>query len=225
MATGTVILTGANSSLGIRTAEFILKNHPRVTAVFTVRDGGDGDVNTRELRDIVKSYPDTKANIHALDLADLSKVHAFTDEITAAISEGRLPALTAVICNAFYWNLLKGPELTVDGFDKTIQIGHIAHVALVLRLVGQFESHTGRVVLLSSSTHFAAPSPLETYPKEIPQDLTDLINPPNPTFNDEQGRGFQRYGNTKLVITTWMHAFNHHLQAVSIHTHMHTQLI
>jgi len=51
---------------------------------------------------------------------------------------------------------------------------------------------------------------MEKYAPEIPSDLDALVHPKPDA--DKQGRGFQRYSNSKLVITTWMHALNHYLE-------------
>ncbi|KAI1476417.1 NAD(P)-binding protein [Daldinia eschscholtzii] len=207
---GTVILTGANSSAGLHASEHLLKTYPQYTAVFTVRSAATNDVNTNSLRDIIARYTKAKASIHELDLADLTAVHAFATTIAGQITSGFLPPIKSIICNAFYWNLLVDPELTVDGYDKTLQVGHIAHVALVLRLLEHFSSDGGRIELLSSVSHYRRKSTMTPYFPEIPDDIDLLIHPP--ADPDKQGRGAQRYANLKLVVTMWMYPLNEYLQ-------------
>lgn len=150
----TIILTGANGSAGIHAAEHLLKTYPEFTAIFTVRSAADTDVNTENLRRIISEYPGSHASVHQVDLADLSAVHQFASTVSVGIVAGQYPPLKSIICNASYWNLVGDPELTVDNYDKTTQIVHIAHVALVLRLIGSFSPDGGRVVLVSSIGHF-----------------------------------------------------------------------
>ncbi|KAI1464957.1 NAD(P)-binding protein [Daldinia caldariorum] len=207
---GTVILTGANSSAGLHASEHLIKTYPQHTAIFTVRSASSDDVNTNKLRDIIARYPNAKVFVHEFDLADLTAVHAFATIISGQIMSGSLPAIRSIICNAFYWNLLVDPELTVDGYDKTLQVGHIAHVALVLRLLEHFSPDGGRIELLSSGSHYRRKSVMTPYFPEIPENIDHLIHPP--ADRDKQGRGAQRYANLKLVVTMWMYPLNEYLQ-------------
>jgi len=206
---GTIILTGANGSLGLHATEQLLKAYPEFTTIFTVRNATESDANTQSLRQLIARYPDAKASIHQVDFTNLSAVHEFATRISSAITAGEYPPLKSIICNAAYWNLVQGPELTVDGYDKTMQVGHISHVALVLRLIGSF-ADDGRIVLLSSVVHYRKPNPMASYLPEIPNDMDQLNQ--ECSEKDKQGRGFQRYANSKLVITTWMYALDRYLQ-------------
>ncbi|KAH8647545.1 putative short-chain dehydrogenase [Tricladium varicosporioides] len=206
---GTIILTGANGSLGIHAAEQLLKAHPEFTTIFTVRNDTDSDTNTQNLRKVIARYPDAKAFIHQVDFAYLSAVHEFASKISSAIVAREYPPLQSIICNAAYWNLILDSELTIDGYDKTLQINHISHVALVLRLIGSFADE-GRIVLLSSVGHYRKPNLMTSHLPEIPDNI-GLLNHPPPD-NDKKGRGFQRYANSKLVITTWMYPLDRYLQ-------------
>jgi NAD(P)-dependent dehydrogenase (short-subunit alcohol dehydrogenase family) len=210
---GTVILTGANGSVGISTTEHFLKEFPNRTLVLTVRNTSDSDPHTARLRQIISRCPDAKASIHSLDLASLTDVQTFTAGISSQITKGELPKLTSIICSAFCWNLVKEAELTPDSLERTIQVNHISHVALVLRLLGHFAPEGGRIVLFSSSVHIPGASPMEKYPPEIPADLDELVQPKNDA--DYQGRGFQRYAISKLVVTMWLYALNRYLEKVS----------
>ncbi|KAH8590935.1 hypothetical protein B0O99DRAFT_598714 [Bisporella sp. PMI_857] len=206
---GTVILTGANSSVGIPAAEHLLKEFPELNLILTVRNTATSDQNTFKLREVISRHPNAKAAIYELDLANLKNVETFASKIASSITTGELPPLKAIVCNAFYWNLLVDPEITSDGFDKTLQVAHISHVAIVLRLLGQFDP-CGRIVLFSSTNHIPGRSPMEKYPPYIPLDLDTLVHP-RPD-KDKQGRGFERYSNSKLVVTTWMYALNRYLE-------------
>lgn len=209
---GSIIITGANGSVALHAAEHLLKNYSAHTAIFTLRDASDSDVNTQRLRAIISRFPQAKTHILQLDLASLHDTHAFCDLVTAGISSGQYPPIAAIICNAYTWNLVGDPELTVDGYDRTLQVNHISHAALILRLLGQFEGG-GRVILISSDSHWPGKNSMEQYPPSLPSDLSLLENPA--VDDDKQGRGYQRYATSKLVITTWMYALNRYLQKVS----------
>ncbi|KAH9906074.1 putative short-chain dehydrogenase [Xylariomycetidae sp. FL2044] len=211
---GTVILTGANSSLAIPAAAHLLESYPDLTLVLAVRNSTESDVNTAKLREVLARFPDAKVSIFELDLADLANVRRFADQISSSVASGRLPPLKSIVCNAFYWNLVADPELTVDGYDRTLQVAHIGHAALVLRLLGHFAPDGGRIVLLSSVNHWPGKAGvMEKYPAEIPADLDALVHPQPDA--DREGRGNQRYGTSKLVVTTWMYALNRCLERQS----------
>ncbi|KAF1961324.1 putative short-chain dehydrogenase [Byssothecium circinans] len=207
---GTIVLTGANGSAGLHASEHLLKTYPEFHALFTVRNSADTDVNTNTLRDIISRYPNAKASIHQVDLADLTSVQKFASTLSAGITAGQYFPLKAIICNAYYWNLVANPELTVDGHEKTLQIGFIAHAALVLRLLDKFGSDGGRIELISSIAHYRRKTQMSPYIPEIPANLEELARPQSD--NDKQGRGFQRYANSKLIMTTWTYALNRYLQ-------------
>ncbi|KAK2598899.1 hypothetical protein QQS21_005641 [Conoideocrella luteorostrata] len=209
---GLIIFTGANSSMGIPAAKHLLEQYPGHTVVFTVRDASNTDVNTNKLRDVIAEHQSagTNASILPLDLASLSATHKFAATIAAGVQSGLYPQLVAIVCNAYYWNLVSDPELTEDGFDKTFQVSHISHATLVLRLLGSFNDAGGRVILISSDSHWPGKNAMEKYPPAIPENL-DLLVKPTADY-DKQGRGYQRYATSKLAITAWMYALNRYLE-------------
>ena len=216
---GTILITAANSSLAIPAIKYLLTKYPDYTALLTVRDASDSDSNTKRLRSKIAKHPRPKNSIHELDLADLSAVHKFADDVIDKIRRGSLPPLVGIACNAFYWNLCREPELTRDGYERSLQVIHIAHAALVLRLLGYFHSDGGRVVLFSSDAHWQGKNGLEKYPPTIPDDL-DLLGKPGPDpTSDNLGRGFQRYARAKLAIVAWMYALNRYLNEVCRRSH------
>lgn len=210
---GTVLLTGANSSVGLHAAEHLLKEYPQFTAVFTVRNAADSDVNTEVLRSIISRYPNSSASVLELDLSKLEEVHAFADKLSATIAAGECAPLRSIICNAFYWNLVADPQLSADGYELTMQVGHIAHVALVLRLLSSFGPDGGRVETLSSISHYRRKNSMTTIPPDVPDDLDKLIKPTG--TQNKPDFGAYLYGRSKLIITIWTYALNRYLQKVS----------
>ncbi|KAL8733398.1 MAG: hypothetical protein Q9181_003606 [Wetmoreana brouardii] len=209
---GTILITAANSSLAIPAVQHLLTKYPDYTAVLTVRNVTDSDVNTKRLRATIAKYPSAKTSIYELDLANLSAVHEFTDTISDRILHGSLPPLASLVCNAYYWNLAGGVESTKDGYEKSFQVNHVAHAALVLRLLGSFGSDGGRVVLFSSDAHWPGKNGLEKYPPAIPDDLELLVKPGADEKPDNLGRGFQKYAVSKLAVVTWTYALNRYLE-------------
>ena len=212
---GTIIITAANGSLAIPAVQHLLTTYPDYNAVLTVRNPSDSDPNTKKLRAIIANHPGAKTSIYQLDLADLSAVHEFATNIVDEIQKGSLPPLASLVCNAYYWNLAGGLETTKDGYEKSFQVTHVAHAALVLRLLGSFGPEGGRIVLFSSDAHWPGKNSLEKYPPAIPDDLELLVRPDADGTPDNFGRGFQRYAVSKLAVVTWMYALNFYLEKVS----------
>ncbi len=206
---GSVILFGANSSLGLHAVEHLLKKYPGYTAILTAKNISDD--NSRRLREIISQHPDANASIHQLNLSSLSATHDFADTLIRSITEGKYPRFNTIICNPYYWNLVGEPELTADGYDKTMQVNYISYAALVLRLLGYFGDQ-GRIILISSDSHWPGKNPMEKYPPSIPDNLELLIRPT--VDDDKQGRGCQRYATSKLALTTWTNALNRYLEKV-----------
>jgi len=213
---GSVLLTGANGSVGLHAAEYMLVTFPEYTAIFTVRDASYSDTHTNQLRAVIARFPNARASIQQLDLSSLASVHAFADSLVATIASGNSPPLSAIICNARYRNLLTGPELTPDdGFDKTFQVNHLSHAALVLRLVGSFGPSGGRILVSGDAHDYPGRDPVEVYPPTLGTDLDLLARPPPLSDGDDvRGRGYQRYANSRLALTTWCYALNRLLAKV-----------
>lgn len=213
---GTILITGANGSLALHAVRHLLANASEYSLVLTVRDASDEDPNTKALRAVLAQHPQqTHASIRQLDFSRLVSVHEFAHNIANEISKGELPPLVSIVCNAYYWNLSGPLETTADGFEKTIQVTHLAHVALVLRLLGSFHPHeAGRIVHFSSDAIFPGTNGLEKIPPAIPGNLDLLAHPPPDEKNDNWAHGFLRYANTKLVVVMWIHALNRRLEKV-----------
>ncbi|KAF2465119.1 NAD(P)-binding protein [Lindgomyces ingoldianus] len=211
MPMGTVIITGANSSLGIPAVGYLLSNYSTSTVVLTVRDDSEQDTNTAKLRAIIARSPaNANISIRKLDLASLAAVQKFTDEIQSEIARGQILPLVAVIWNAMSWTLHGGLNFTPDGYERSIAINHIAHFAMSLRLLGSFDPEQGRIVFLSSDSH--EKSALQQFPSTLPDDPDLLVHPPPDKGEEIIGRGFQRYGLSKLVIIMTMYELNRRLK-------------
>lgn len=212
-----VLLTGANGSLAIPAVQHLLSTYPNIAAILTVRNASASDANTRRLQDITAPFKD-RVSIRSLDLADLSAVHSFAHSLAGEIASGTVPPLSSIICNAFYWNLTGPPELSTDGFEKTFQVNHLAHAALILRLLGSCAANA-RILVFASDAHYPGKNSLEKYPPALSGvneqngdgGFDALVHPIIAKENDHMGYGFQRYANSKLAIVAWMYALNRHL--------------
>jgi NAD(P)-dependent dehydrogenase (short-subunit alcohol dehydrogenase family) len=212
---GTVIITGANGSLALSFVEYLLKNYPSYFALLAVRDDSESDPNTAKLRQIVSHYPTAKVSIEALDLALLSNVRAFADNVAARVSTSKLPPISAIVCNAFAWSLMD-TKYSKNGYELGFQVSHLSHFVLVLKLLSSMDKESGRIVLLGSEAHDSKnKNSFNTLGARLPEDLEEVIKPTPDKKGKEMSRGFQRYSNAKLVSVMFMHSLNKTLQQVS----------
>jgi NAD(P)-dependent dehydrogenase (short-subunit alcohol dehydrogenase family) len=129
----TVVITGANSGLGLETAKQLAAKGAAIT--IAVRNAEKGESAARKIGHDTAVRP--------LDLASLESVRAF------ATGWGDAP-IDLLINNA---GVMYTPlERTADGFEMQIGTNHLGHFALTNLLLGRI---TGRVVTVASVAHRA----------------------------------------------------------------------
>ena len=126
----TVVVTGANSGLGLVTARELARVGAHV--VLAVRDEERGRTAAATIAG--------SSEVRRLDLADLGSVRAFADGWTGD--------LDVLINNAGVMAVPKAR--TVDGFEMQFGTNHLGHFALTNLLL---PSITDRVVTVSSGAH------------------------------------------------------------------------
>ncbi|KAL4926200.1 uncharacterized protein BDV17DRAFT_270259 [Aspergillus undulatus] len=212
--TGTVVITGANGSLGLGFVESFLVQYPQYTLIASVRNPSpDKDPNTAKLTQLLSKHPKADVQIEELDLGSLSAVRSFADNLAARISSKGVPPISAIICNAFTWSLESGQKFTSDGLEATFQVSHLSHYLLVLKLLGSMDTKAGRIVMLGSTAHYPErPNPLSSLVPFIPEDFEEFIKPNPDPMDLVHDRGFQRYGMAKLANVLFAEDLNDRLQ-------------
>jgi NAD(P)-dependent dehydrogenase (short-subunit alcohol dehydrogenase family) len=213
---GTLLLTGANSSLGLPAVEYLLKKHPSHTVILTVRNLSRDDPNTAKLHAIIARYPNTKTTISKLDLSSLEEVLTFATQLQEQVAQGKIPELAAIVCNAMNWSM-GGAKYSEDGLELSMAVNHLSQLSLVLRLLKSMDTKSGRIVFLSSEAHYPKKARFEVYPPSIPQNLEEWVHPKEYKSGEEAGRGFWRYGVSKLAVVMGMYALSRRLKTVSLY--------
>jgi NAD(P)-dependent dehydrogenase (short-subunit alcohol dehydrogenase family) len=125
-----IIVTGANSGIGLPTARALAEAGARL--VLAVRDVAKGEAAADSIRG--------DCEVRQLDLADLSSVRAFADRWQGELS--------VLINNA---GVMRTPQRrTADGFELQIGTNHLGHFALTNLLLPHI---TDRVVTVASGAH------------------------------------------------------------------------
>jgi len=128
----TVIVTGANSGVGLATAKALAVAGAHV--VLAVRDAQRGEEAAQAMTG--------STEVRRLDLADLSSVRAFAEDWTGEVN---------ILINNAGVAGGRGTR-TKDGFDMQFGTNHLGHFALTNLLLPHI---TERVVTLSSGAHKA----------------------------------------------------------------------
>jgi NAD(P)-dependent dehydrogenase (short-subunit alcohol dehydrogenase family) len=137
-----VVVTGANSGLGLVTARELARAGASV--VMAVRDASRGTAAEAEVR---RAVPDAALELMALDLADLGSVRAFAEELAT-----RHEGVDLLVNNAGVMALPY--RKTADGFEMQLGTNHLGHFALTGHLLPALVRRPeARVVTVSSGAH------------------------------------------------------------------------
>ncbi|MFD2444767.1 oxidoreductase [Bacillus sp. CGMCC 1.16607] len=140
-----IIITGANSGLGLESAKSLSKQG--ATVILAVRNLQKGN---EALQAIKETNQNASLEVMKLDLSDLKSVRDFADAYI-----NKYNSLDILINNA---GVMFPPyQKTVDGFELQFGSNHLGHFALTGLLLPVIKNTSGsRVVTLSSIAHRGA---------------------------------------------------------------------
>jgi NAD(P)-dependent dehydrogenase (short-subunit alcohol dehydrogenase family) len=184
----TIIITGGNSGLGYQCAKNIAQSEQGWHIIIASR-------NLHRVESAVSRLITETSHPHVqgleLDLASLQSVRHFVQQL----SQLNIPPLTGLVCNAGI-QIVSGNTSTVDGFETTFGVNHLAHFLLVNLLLPQM-AEGSRIVFVSSDTHdpttqTGMPAPRYESPHQMafPHEINEM--------EDVGTLGQQRYATSKL---------------------------
>lgn len=137
----TVLVTGANSGLGLRTSQVLAASGARVFMACRSPERG-----ATALRSVAEMAGDGSAELVPLDLADLASVRDAAKHVRDLTGD----KLDVLINNA---GVMATPKRkTKDGFELQFGTNHLGHAALTWQLLPALRGRPGaRVVTLSST--------------------------------------------------------------------------
>jgi NAD(P)-dependent dehydrogenase (short-subunit alcohol dehydrogenase family) len=138
----TVVVTGANSGLGLRSAEALARKGARVLLACR-----NAEKAAAALADVEACATTAAPSVVALDLADLASIENAAKEIAT-----RVDRVDVLMNNA---GVMAIPlRRTADGFEMQFGTNHLGHFALTARLLPLLlASEAPRVVSTSSQAH------------------------------------------------------------------------
>ena len=137
-----VVITGANSGIGLETAVAVAAMG--ATTVLACRNPGRAAAAAHEVRERAAS---DQVHVVPLDLADLASVATAADQISASFDR-----VDVLINNA--GGIWSKRQTTVQGFEQTFGVNHLGHFYLTNLLLGRLiESAPARVINISSAAY------------------------------------------------------------------------
>jgi len=152
LAGTTVLITGANTGLGLESAKRLAQAGASV--VVTARTQSKADGAARKVMSEVRAKSEGQRVLGvSLDLADLESVRTLPARLETALGAKDAP-IDVLLNNAGVMAIPERLE-TADGVEKTVGINHLGHFALVGALLPSLKRAVGgfRVINVSSDAH------------------------------------------------------------------------
>lgn len=142
MKGSTVLITGANSGLGLESARALAGKRAHV--IMACRNADKAQTAASELRE---SHPEASVEVMTLDLSSLSSVRAFSN-----VLHQRHTKLDLLMNNA---GIMAIPyTTTADGFEMQFGTNHLGHFALTAQVFDLLlAAKAPRIVNVSSQAH------------------------------------------------------------------------
>ena len=139
----TVIVTGGNTGIGKVTVMELSRRGAHV--ILACRDVSKGQAAVREIKSTV---PHADIVCMELDLASLSSVRRFADQILQNESRVHILVNNAGVMFVPY-------QVTEDGYELTFAVNHLGHFLLTCLLLDRIkDSAPSRIITVSSAAHY-----------------------------------------------------------------------
>jgi NAD(P)-dependent dehydrogenase (short-subunit alcohol dehydrogenase family) len=135
------VITGANSGIGYEATLGMVRAGVRVVMVCRNRQRGEA-AHER----IVRAAEGAQVELLIADLASLRQVRALASDLTAAHRK-----IDVLVNNAGVYR--SRPEMSEDGFEKTMAINHLAHFLLTNLLLSTLRAGRARIITITSGSH------------------------------------------------------------------------
>ncbi|KAK9234051.1 hypothetical protein V1525DRAFT_350900 [Lipomyces kononenkoae] len=205
LAGKTVIVTGANSGLGLEASrQFLVLGASRL--ILAVRTISKGEAVRQELLDdslVKKNNPNAEVKVMPLDLSDYKSVIAFAADVKKELGLLHIVLLNAGL-NIMNW------QKSASGHELTLQVNYLSNALLALELLPLLEqtavdektstrlSWVGSQAQVFSSLN---KTPLESEDESILRHFDDKA----------KFRSFYRYADSKLLVSMFVQELAKHI--------------
>eukprot|EP00761_Pharyngomonas_kirbyi_P014098 gb/GECH01014128.1/.p1 GENE.gb/GECH01014128.1/~~gb/GECH01014128.1/.p1 ORF type:complete len:337 (+),score=41.85 gb/GECH01014128.1/:1-1011(+) len=197
----TVIITGANSGIGLETAKVLASLSAHV--ILGCRNMDKGHEASKQVKEYAKQknsdITDPQIDVYPLDLSSMASVREFAGKVNdnEKVQQGGVDIL---INNA---GVMMCPHSTTkDGFEMQFGTNHLGHFLLTMLLLDRIQKVKGRVVTVSSLAQWRGQIYWDTHQNDgsshSPHALYSQSKLCNTLFTYELNR---RYGDTIKAFT------------------------
>ena len=151
----TVLITGANTGLGLESAKRLAAGGARLVVTARTREKAD-----KAVADVLASIPAEERDARRvlgveIDLADLKSIASAPERLKPILSAGGGAASVDVLLNNAGVMAIPERITTRDGFERTVGVNHLGHFALTAALLPTLRRAPRgfRVVTVSSDAH------------------------------------------------------------------------
>lgn len=152
------VITGASSGIGYEAALALVRTGAEVVMVCRNRQRGEA-----ARQRILGATEGAHVDLVIADLASLRQVRALASDLAAAHRQ-----IDVLVNNAGVYR--SRPEMSEDGFERTMAVNHLAHFLLTNLLLPPLRAAKARVITVSSGSHRLAKlrrKPLEQIIKSV----------------------------------------------------------
>lgn len=189
LASGTTIITGPTAGIGVATATSLASLGGRV--ILAARSAEKAAIVAA---DIIAKHSNAKVTYIHLDLMSLASVSKFVNEFRKLSRTEGWPPLKCIVLNAAV--LCFSRTNSVEGYEATFAVSHLAHFLLVTELVPELKQVApSRIVAVSSLSHFGPYASRDVGSADALRE--HVVSPRGDDWNMKRTMG--AYGNAKLA--------------------------
>lgn len=193
----TVIVTGANSGLGLWTSKYLLDLNYRV--IMACRD-------IEKTQKTINAFPEFDKSkefmIKKLDLADFESIRNFVENLSD------IENIDALVCNAGI--SYEGPfRYTKNGFEETFGTNYLGHFLLTNLLLEKYNLE--RIVMVSSELH--NPANKSPFAKAAFRPVNELAYPEVDVNSTLQKQTQSFYATSKLCLLLFAYELDRRLKS------------